>query len=42
MIIVPADEKSISASSERNGSGKRGCGLDESAAVEANFITLSA
>src|SRR4029077_10973701 len=42
VIIVPADEKSISASSEGDGSGDRGGGLDESAAVEADFVVLSA
>jgi hypothetical protein len=41
-IIVPADEKSIGAYSEGNRSGERGGGLDESAAVQANFIGLSA
>jgi hypothetical protein len=41
-IIVPADEKSIGAYSEGNRSGERGGGLDESAAVEADFIGLSA
>jgi hypothetical protein len=41
-IIVPADEKAVSAYSEGNRSGERGGGLYESAAVQANFIGLSA